>query len=170
MNGSELPARAYEREETESERLDRNWNEILQELRVTQTGSQILTGFLLTVAFHNRFTDLDQAQVALYLTLVVGAIATTALGLTPVSLHRQLFRQRAKDDVVALADRIMHFTLMGVALVLSGTVALIFDVVVSRAAGITVGILTLGAVATLWLVTPMLRRRNRPATQRERER
>jgi hypothetical protein len=151
------PGPGYEREESESERLDRNWNEILQELRVTQTGSQILTGFLLTVAFQNRFTDLDTVQVTLYLALVVGAITTTALGLTPVSLHRQLFRKRAKDDVVAIADRIMHLNLMGVALVLSGTIALIFDVVVSRAAGITVGLLTLGAVAALWLVTPLLR-------------
>jgi len=170
MSGSGRPGRAYEREESESERLDRNWNEILQELRVTQTGSQILTGFLLTVAFQHRFTDLDDVQVALYLALVVGAIATTALGLTPVSLHRQLFRQRAKDDIVELANRIMQFTLVGVALVLSGTVALIFDIVVSRTAGITVGALTLVAVAALWLVTPVLRRRKRRATQRARER
>jgi hypothetical protein len=167
MSGSRRPGEAYEREESESERLDRNWNEILQELRVTQTGSQILTGFLLTVAFQNRFTDLDTVQVALYLALVVGAIITTALGLTPVSLHRQLFRKRAKDDVVALANRIMHLTLVGVALVLSGTVALIFDVVVSRTAGITVGALTLAVVGALWLVTPMLRRRDGPTAQHD---
>lgn len=165
MSGSNQPGQDYEREESESERLDRNWNEILQELRVTQTGTQILTGFLLTVAFQNRFTDLDTVQVTLYLALVVGAIATTALGLTPVSLHRQLFRKRAKDDVVAIADRIMRFTLVGVAVVLSGTIALIFDVVVSRAAGITVGVLTLGVVAALWLVTPLLRRRSNAAAQ-----
>jgi len=170
MGASGIPGRAYEREESESERLDRNWNEILQELRVTQTGSQILTGFLLTVAFQHRFTELDTVQVTLYLALVAGAIVTTALGLTPVSLHRQLFRQRAKDDIVALANRLMHFTLVGVALVLSGTIALIFDIVVSRTAGITVGVVTLGAVAALWLLTPMLRRRNHPATQRDQER
>src|SRR5690554_1930306 len=120
MSGSNRPGQDFAREESESERLDRNWNEILQELRVTQTGSQILTGFLLTVAFQNRFTDLDPVQVTLYLALVVGAIATTALGLTPVSLHRQLFRKRAKDDVVAIADRIMRYTLVGVALVQIG--------------------------------------------------
>src|SRR5690554_1967163 len=120
MSGSRRPGLAYEREETESERLDRNWNEILQELRVTQTGTQILTGFLLTVAFQTRFTDLDTVQVTLYLALVVGAIVTTALGLAPVSLHRQLFRKRAKDDIVKLANRIMRYTLVGVALVQIG--------------------------------------------------
>lgn len=161
MTGSSHPHLAYEREETESERLDRNWNEILQELRVTQTGTQILTGFLLTVAFQNRFTDLDSVQVTLYLTLVAGAIATTALGLAPVSLHRQLFRQRAKDEIVKIANRSLQLTMFGIALVLSGTIALIFDVVVGRTAGIIVGAVTLLIVMVLWLVVPMLRRLNR---------
>jgi uncharacterized membrane protein len=159
------PAPAYEREETESERLDRNWNEILQELRVTQTGTQILTGFLLTVAFQSRFTELDAFQVDLYLALVAGAIVTTALGLSPVSLHRHLFRRRAKDRIVALGNRILQMTLIGVALVLTGTIVLIFDVVAGRPAGIIAGAATLVFVVVLWLVLPVLRRRDRDATQ-----
>ncbi len=58
------------RDETENERMDRNWDEIIQELRVTQTGTQILTGFLLTIAFQPRFVELDSFQHAVYLTLV----------------------------------------------------------------------------------------------------
>jgi Family of unknown function (DUF6328) len=84
------------RDETETERLDRNWSELLQELRVTQTGTQIITGFLLTLAFKQRFTDLDQFQIDVYLVLVVIAAFTTALGLAPVSLHRSLFRRRTR--------------------------------------------------------------------------
>jgi Family of unknown function (DUF6328) len=161
MTGTSGPGKAYQREETESERLDRNWNEILQELRVTQTGTQILTGFLLTVAFQDRFTDLDEVQVALYLALVVGAIITTALGLAPVSLHRQLFRQRAKDEIVKIANRSLQLTLFGIALVLSGTIALIFDVVVGRTTGVIVGGTTLVIVLVLWLIVPVLRRSRR---------
>lgn len=161
MTGTSQRGKAYEREETESERLDRNWNEILQELRVTQTGTQILTGFLLTVAFQDRFNDLDTVQVTLYLALVVGAIITTALGLAPVSLHRQLFRQRAKDEIVKIANRSLQLTLFGIALVLSGTAALIFDVVVGRAAGLIVGGVTLLVVVVLWLIVPVLRRQRR---------
>ncbi|MHA6694711.1 DUF6328 family protein [Homoserinimonas sp. A520] len=161
MTRTSQHGKAYEREETESERLDRNWNEILQELRVTQTGTQILTGFLLTVAFQNRFTELDGVQVTLYLALVAGAIMTTALGLAPVSLHRQLFRKRAKDEIVKIANSSLQLTLFGIALVLSGTAALIFDVVVGRAAGIIVGAVTLLIVLVLWLVVPMVRRLRR---------
>ena len=138
------------RDETEMERLDRNWNEILQELRVIQTGTQILTGFLLTLAFQQRFTDLDQFQVDVYLALVIVAAAATVLGLAPVSLHRTLFRRKAKDAIVAFADRILKVTLVVVALTLSGTILLIFDVVVSRPAGIIAGVAALVVAFATW--------------------
>jgi hypothetical protein len=142
------------RDETEPERLDRNWNEILQELRVIQTGSQILTGFLLTLAFQQRFTDLDGYQVDTYLALVIIAGLTTVLGLAPVSLHRALFRRQAKDVIVRAANRILMVTLCAVGITLTGTVMLIFDVVVGRAAGIIVGALTLIVLGIAWLVLP----------------
>jgi hypothetical protein len=138
------------RDETEMERLDRNWNEILQELRVIQTGTQILTGFLLTLAFQQRFTDLDQFQVDVYLALVVVAAAATILGLAPVSLHRTLFRRKAKAAIVTLADRILKVTLVVVALTLSGTILLIFDVVVGRTAGLVAGAIALVIAFTTW--------------------
>jgi hypothetical protein len=142
------------RNESHNERLDRNWNEILQELRVTQTGTQILTGFLLTLAFQPRFADLDTFQVDVYLVLVVLAALSTGLGLSPVSLHRGLFRRRAKDKLVRIADWLLRATLAGVALVLSGTTLLIFDVVVGRSAGLIAGSAALLTTAALWIVLP----------------
>ena len=122
------------RAETLNERMDRNWNELLQELRVTQTGTQILTGFLLSVAFQQKFDDLSPFQHRVYLVLVLAAVLTTALGLAPVNLHRGLFRRHAKATLVQTAHVILRATLAGVALVLTGTVLLIFDVVVGRTA------------------------------------
>jgi hypothetical protein len=150
------------RDETETERLDRNWNEILQELRVIQTGTQIFTGFLLTLAFQQRFTDLDQFQVDVYLGLVVLAAAATVLGLAPVSLHRMLFRRRAKGQIVALADRILKVTIAVIAFTLSGTILLIFDFVVGRTAGVVAGVISLVAAFATWtLLTAGARRRLR---------
>ena len=146
------------RNETEVERLDRNWNEILQELRVTQTGTQILSGFLLTLAFQQRFTDLDQFQIDVYLVLVVLAALATALALAPVSLHRALFRRNAKERVVRAANAILKMTLGAVALVLSGTVLLIFDVVLSRQAGLIAGIAAFVIIAAGWLSLPVFAR------------
>ena len=139
------------RDETLNERMDRNWNEMLQELRVTQTGTQILTGFLLAIAFQNRFTELTTFQVRVYLILVLAAVLTTALALAPVNLHRVLFRKQAKEVVVEVAHVLLRVTLFGVGLVLIGTVLLIFDVVLDRqsawiAAGATALVLIVIAV------------------------
>ena len=156
------------REESLNQRMDRNWNEILQELRVTQTGTQIFTGFLLTIAFQQRFGELTTFQNRVYLILVVAAVLTTALGLAPVNLHRALFRRGAKVTVVQTAHVIMRFTLVGVAVMLIGTVLLIFDLVVGRTAALVMAGLTLLAVIILAML-PRLggasRRRHSPDGQ-----
>ncbi|GAA1228114.1 DUF6328 family protein [Rhodoglobus aureus] len=144
------------RDETATERSDRNWTEILQELRVIQTGTQILTGFLLTLAFQTRFTELDQYQVTIYLALVAAAVLATALALTPVSLHRALFARKAKPQLVTASDRLLKVTLVVVSLTLAGTAMLIFDVVAGRPAGVAAGVLAASLAIVLWLVMPAL--------------
>lgn len=142
------------RDETSNERSDRNWTEILQELRVIQTGTQILTGFLLTLPFQQRFTTLDGYQVDAYLALVVTAALATALALAPVALHRALFRRRAKGVVVLIAHRLLMATLAAVGLTLIGTAMLVFDVVVGRGAGVVAGVVALVVVAVAWVTLP----------------
>jgi hypothetical protein len=142
------------RDETRNERLDRNWGEIVQELRVTQTGTQILTGFLLTLAFQQRFDKLTGSQTVIYLVLVVLAAITTALGLTPVAMHRALFRKRAMANLVAVGDRILRITLAGVCLIITGTTLFIFDVVLNVAAGLIGGAFALVVTLGLWILLP----------------
>src|SRR5215218_1129910 len=154
------------RDESMNERMDRNWNEILQELRVTQTGTQIFTGFLLTIAFQTRFSELTTFQVRVYLILVVAAVLTTALGLAPVNLHRGLFRKGAKMTIVQTAHIIMRITLVGVAIMLIGTVLLIFDLVIGRRAALSVAGVTL-LVVIIIAVLPAVLRWNRRSSQSE---
>jgi len=151
------------RRETLTERLDRNWDEILQELRVIQTGTQILTGFLLAAVFQSRFSDLDDYQRTVYACLVVATILTTVMGLAPVSLHRVLFRQRAKATIVASTDRLLQFTMAGVAITLAGTAMLIFDFVFGRAGGVVAGVGVLAVVTMIWVVMPRVLRRRAAA-------
>ena len=143
------------RRETETERMDRNWNELLQELRVTQTGVQILTGFLLTLPFQQRFEDLDDYQRDLFLVLVLLAVLTTALIVAPVSLHRILFRKHLKGEVVDAGNRLARAGLVALALTITGVAMLVFDVVVGRTAGLAVGAGSLAVLAVFWLVLPM---------------
>ncbi|WP_030602738.1 DUF6328 family protein [Streptomyces achromogenes] len=104
------------RDETEEERADRMWTELIQEVRVAQTGVQILFGFLLTVVFQPKYARLaDTDQVIYIVTVVMGACATGAL-IGPVSLHRLVSGHRVKPRAVRLASRM---TLVGLALLLA---------------------------------------------------
>lgn len=96
------------RDKSANERADRNWTEILQELRVTQTGIQLISGFPLAVAFQSRFTELDSFQLALYLTLVGLAAAATLLGLAPVVMHRRTAHSPRGHRLAASHDRRDH--------------------------------------------------------------
>src|ERR1700761_1739397 len=93
-----------ERGETEIERLDRNWSNLLQELRVVQTGVQLLTGFLLTLPFQQRFDVLSQQMRIAYLVTVGCSVGATVLLIAPVGIHRLLFRRHRLQVLVAGAD------------------------------------------------------------------
>lgn len=140
--------------ETEEERIKRNWDEILQELRVTQTGTQVLLGFLLTIPFQQRFGDLEGGQIVVYLALVAAAGLATIFAIAPVALHRALFRRGAKPRLVATANVLMQLALGAIAVALSGTVFLIFDVVVGHAAAFAAGGATLALTLVLWAAMP----------------
>ncbi|HEY0119919.1 MAG TPA: DUF6328 family protein [Cellulomonas sp.] len=150
------------RHETFAERMDRNWDELVSELRVTQTGAQILVGFLLTVPFQQRFATLDSYEQTLYLVLVGLAVLATILIVTPVSLHRALFRRRLKRELVAVGSGFARAGLVVLALVVAGVPSLLFDVVVSRTAGfVALGLTLVLLVACWWLVPSLVERRAR---------
>jgi hypothetical protein len=153
---------SHGRQESPEQRSDRNWSEILQELRVIQTGTQIISGFLLTIAFQPRFAQLDDFQVAVYLVLVVLAATSTALLLAPVSLHRTLFRRHEKPRMVTIASRLLIATLWVVAILAAGVVLLVFDVVLGRAQGAVAGIATAVILVVALIVLPALARRRPP--------
>ncbi|NLT54950.1 MAG: hypothetical protein GXX79_10375 [Actinomycetales bacterium] len=148
---------AYSRgHETAAERLDRNWNDLLQELRVVQTGVQILTGFLLTVPFQQRFSELTEAQHRLYLGLVVAAVTTIGLLIAPVGMHRVLFRRRQKDTLIELADRLARAGLFCLCVVVSGVLLLVFDIVVGLGAALAVSLTMLSLLLLGWFVVPFV--------------
>jgi cytochrome bd-type quinol oxidase subunit 2 len=147
------------RNETPGERLDRKWNDILQELRVVMTGTQLITGFLLAVAFQPKFDELERSEVILYLVLVVLATTATMLGLAPVILHRELSGQKQKERVVRIANVLLLTLLVVVSLVAAGVAMLIFDVTVSRPAGWIAGAIAFVLLLVFWIVVPRIGKR-----------
>jgi hypothetical protein len=136
------------------ETLTRNWDELLQEIRVTQTGVQILTGFLLTVPFSNRFDELTAFQRGVYLSVLAGSVLTTGLVVAPVAMHRVLFRQRRRELLVESGNRFAMAGLALLALTISGVVLLVVDVVVGGPAGWLAGGAILLVLTVLWAVVP----------------
>ncbi|MEV5199200.1 DUF6328 family protein [Streptomyces sp. NPDC053720] len=93
------------RDETPEERADRRWTDLLQELRVAQTGVQILFGFLLAVVFQPRFAELSDTDRTIYVVTVMLGSATAAALIGPVSYHRLLTGRRLKPQTVTWASR-----------------------------------------------------------------
>ncbi|MEW2544225.1 DUF6328 family protein [Streptomyces sp. NPDC047002] len=162
--GSAAPGR----DETPEERADRQWGELLQELRVVQTGVQILFGFLLTVAFQQRFGQLSDGDRTLYTVTVALGAATTGALVGPVSLHRMLTGRRLKPETVAWASR---FTVAGLVLLVC-TMASALLLVLRVAGSDTVAVwLVVGMVVWFgfaWFVLPAVAR-HRAVAPKERE-
>jgi hypothetical protein len=151
-----------ERHETPLQRLDRNWVDLLQELRVVQTGVQILTGFLVVLPFQSRFEQLTQVQTTIYLVTLCLAVLAMGFLIAPVSLHRTLFRRHARQVTVDVAHRLAQvgIVLLGAAVV--GVVWLIFDLVLGTLAGAIAGGCAAVVLFVLWGALPLVIRERAP--------
>lgn len=142
------------RRETEEERLDRKWEDLLQELRVMQTGAQLLAGFLLTLPFQEEFEDLDDFQIGLYLALVLLATLTTALVMGPVAIHRRLSGRHVKERLVASAHRLVWAVLATISVLVTGIVMFVFDMVIDRTWAVVAAVGMAMVLGTLLVVLP----------------
>lgn len=147
------------RRETPNEQRDRNLTDLLQELRVMQTGTQIIAGFLLTLPFQQRFAELNDVAVLLYLTLVIIAATATGFMLVPVAIHRELFGLRIKERVVVSGHKVVRIVLWLVGALVSGTTALIFYVVLGGTAAIIVAAVLGAGVVTAVIIYPRIIRK-----------
>lgn len=142
-------------QESKAERLDRNWQELVQELRVAQTGIQVLAGFLLTLPFSQRFGDLGSTHRTVYLVAFSLAVLTVGLMTAPVAIHRFLFQQHAKDTIVFAGDTLAKLGLASLGSTLVTVVLLIFMVVVGDTAGIIAASVVAVFFVLAWAVLPL---------------
>lgn len=150
--------RQSDRDESESERLDRNLSELLQELRVALPGVQVLFAFLLAVPFQQGFAKITPFQERVYFaTLLLTAIAAV-LFISPSAYHRMTFRMQQKDDMIFLANKLSIAGLGCLALAMTGAITLITDVLFGGAATIVTSSATLLTFAAFWYLLPLQRR------------
>ncbi|HET7305220.1 MAG TPA: DUF6328 family protein [Segeticoccus sp.] len=166
--GADAPGRAVEphhdpefEEESEHDRLARNWNELLQELRVSQTGVQILFAFLLGVAFTRPFAQTTDVQRAMYFVSLLSTACAVALLIAPVAYHRLLFRRRARPELIRAGNRFAMGGLAFTALAVTSAVFLVTDFILGRTVTLAVVIGLAIWFVLWWLVVPFLRRARR---------
>ena len=145
------------RHESESERLDRNLEELLQELRVALPGVQVLFAFLLVVPFNQRFPQITSFQQTIYFVTLLLSTGAAACLIAPTVHHRIQFREQDKERIVVTANR---FAIVGMALLaaaMTGAVLLITDLLYkSTTVAIVAGAVAL-MFAILWYVVPLRR-------------
>lgn len=152
-------SKAAAEEESRQHRLDREVDELLQELRVLLPGVQVLFAFLLTAPLSARFTEMNPSQRGAYLAATLCAAGATALLMAPTTYHRIRFRARDKERMLRLGNR---FTLAGTAL-LAASIALavyvVGDFMLSRGSAIAVAVGAAVVYAGLWYALPLSRPR-----------
>jgi hypothetical protein len=153
-----MSERTPRRSESEDEKADRRWDELLQELRVAQTGVQFLFAFLLTLAFTQRFGDLSDAHRRLYVATLVATALSSALLIGPVPFHRAVFRRGLKPTLVVGADAMARAGLILLLLAINGAVLLILDVVLAGALPYVLSAGVFLVFAVIWYGVPLTAR------------
>jgi hypothetical protein len=148
------------RAEAPLQRADRNFAELLQELRVAQTGVQILFAFLLTLSFMDRFAAIDPFQRGVYVFTLAASATTVALLIAPVAVHRLLFQRGRKRELVRVGHRLALSGLVSLAATMLAGMLLVLDVVIGRLPAASVAAALATVFLALWVGLPLrLRRR-----------
>lgn len=134
----------------------RQWNELLQEMRVMQTGVQILAAFLVVLPFQARFEMLSRTDETVYIILLVAATLLILLLITPVAVHRYFFGQRLKEQTVSLGHMVLKIVGLGVGLLVSGCVWFVLQVLFGWQLGAWVGGSLVIATLILLLALPRI--------------
>jgi hypothetical protein len=145
------------RRETLAQRDDRNFIELVQELRVVGLGVQVLFGFLLSLPFTVRFSGLSQGQRDLYVACISLATVATVLLLGPVAYHRLVFREGMKESLVRFANVMAIFGLAAVAGAVLTAVFLVVGYVAGTLPAALITALAGVMLATLWFALPLAR-------------
>jgi hypothetical protein len=141
-------------DESEQDRLTRNFNELLQELRVAQAGVQILFAFLLTVAFTPVFERVPGYVRGVHLVTVLFAAGAAAMLTAPAAWHRVLFRRGRRVEIVHAAN---NFSLIGLAMLATamvGTVYLVAEVIVTGWLAVLIAAGAVVMFGVLWFIWP----------------
>jgi hypothetical protein len=144
--------------ETQSQRVNRELIELLNELRVALPGVQVLFAFLLAVPFAQGFAQTNDFQRDLYFGTLLATAISSALLIAPSAYHRINFREHDKEQMLLTSNGLAIAGLVFLALAIVGAVALIADFIYGPAVPILCTGVGVVLFAALWFTLPLVRR------------
>ncbi len=156
------PTHGGSRDEPDSERLDRNVTDLLNELRVAGTGIQVMFAFLLVVPFNAGWKQASAFDRWVYFGTLLCIATGAVLLIAPSVHHRLLFRRHQRAYLVRVGTRLAIVAAGFIAIGLTGILVLVSNFVFGTVAAVTVGIATAIVVTALWFALPLRRRGDTP--------
>lgn len=144
--------------ESKAERLDRELEEMLQELRVALPGVQILFAFLLMVPFNNRFEQVTQLQRNVYFVALLCALVAVTCFITPTAYHRLRFREFDKERLITTSTWLTRVGLVFLAVSLTASVFFVTDFLFERVLALLVSAGAAAVLGGLWFALPIGRK------------
>jgi hypothetical protein len=157
-----IPGRLETGDDSEADRLNRNFGDLLQELRVAQAGVQILFAFLLTLPFQARFAGITTFEKVVYIGALCAAAFAAVTLIAPVAYHRVLFRRGRKPQIVHAAHRLATLGLVFLGLAMIGAILLVTDFVLGLGWAIAITAVTAAWFLLLWWLLPWRSRVGEP--------
>jgi len=153
--------------ESNGERLDRELMELLQELRVVLPGVQVLLAFLLTAPFQQRFAQLPGTLRNAFFASIACATVATVLLIAPSAHHRLRWREREKERLLQLANRLAIWGTLFLAAAIVLALYVITNVLYATWLAVVTAVLATAVFAWLWYALPLLGGSSREERQRE---
>jgi amino acid transporter len=138
-------------------RLEREHNELLQELRALIPGATVLFGFLLAISFTNQFGDLSGFERDVYYTTLVSNAIALVLFLAPAAHHRLRFREGDKDHMLQKGNREAIAGSVASSVALTGVLYLVTERTFGNTQAIVVSVLFFVFIAWRWWSIALLR-------------
>jgi hypothetical protein len=148
---------AEESAEALKARLERELNELLQELRSLITGANVLLGFLLAVSFTTEFAELDRADRYVYFVTLVSTAVAIVLFMAPAAHHRLRFREGDKDNILRKANREAIAGTVASSLAFTGVLFLVTEKIFGTTEAVIVSVVFFAFTAWRWWSLALLR-------------
>ena len=141
-------------------RFDREWSEILNEIRVALPGVQLLFGFLLAAPFTDPFRGMSELLRYGYFVCFLTTTASSAFLIAPSVYHRLHWRRDVvdKEQMLRTANTLAIVGGILLAFAMTSAVYIISVAIAGRGPAMVITILAGLLFAILWFALPLLRR------------